>query len=179
MIALIFDVETTGLIDNHTLPLDRQPEIIEFFGCLADLDSGEVLEELDQLIKPKAKTLDPKIKRITHLNEDMLADKPSFKDVAPRIKDLIGKSEAVIAHNLSFDMEMVDLEFERLGEKVQWPATRICTVEQSLHLQGKRLTLSSMYELLFGKAFPDAHRAKSDVQALMQCVIELIRLGEL
>jgi len=29
MIALVFDTETTGLVNNRTLRLDRQPEIIE------------------------------------------------------------------------------------------------------------------------------------------------------
>src|SRR6187399_3181485 len=40
MIALVFDTETTDLVTNRTLRLDRQAEVIEFYGVVADLTSG-------------------------------------------------------------------------------------------------------------------------------------------
>lgn len=163
---LIFDTETTGLIENRSTRLNLQPEIIEFYGIDGD-------DEIDTLIKPKIKELPEIITKITGLTDDDLKDQRPFRAHAPAIKNLIEKADCVVAHNLSFDMDMVDLEFERLEQTVAWPKERICTVEQTVYLKGYRLNLSALYELLFEEKFKDAHRAKYDVQALARCYGEL------
>jgi len=42
-------------------------------------------------------------------------------------------------------------------------------------LKGYRLKLAQLYEHLFGETFPDAHRARNDVQALRRICVELCR----
>lgn len=169
--ALIMDTETTGLVDNHTLKLDKQPEVIEFYGNLVDLDSGDVLGEYHHLFKPKRK-LEEEIIKITGLTDAELAKYHHFNVMAAPIKVLLESQPCIIGHNLSFDTEMLDLEFERLGAKVKWPLC-ICTVEQTVHLKGHRLSQSALHEFLFEEGFADAHRAKPDVQALTRIVLEL------
>jgi DNA polymerase III epsilon subunit family exonuclease len=177
MKAFLFDTETTGLISNHTIKLDMQPEIIEFYGCLADIEEGEIIQEIDLLIKPK-KIIEDDITKITGLTQEMIENSPSFAEVSEVIKWNIENAPLVIAHNLSFDMEMVDLEFERFGQKIKWP-DKICTVEQTVHLKGYRVSLSVLHETLFGMPFTGAHRAKVDVSALLFICKELYRIGEL
>lgn len=179
MHAFVFDTETSGLIDNHTMPLDKQPEIIEFYGATLDLDTGEVLDEIDTLIKPRREITD-EITKITGIENDDLKDALPFSAHAPRIRRAIGTADAAIAHNLSFDKEMLEIECERLGGiELKWPARMICTVEQTIHLKGYRLSLQALHELLFGEPFKEAHRAKTDVQALVKCTVELFRRGEI
>ena len=175
MKALIFDTETTGLVENRTLKLDRQPEIIEFYGCVVDLETGEVSKELDLLIKP-TKPIPAEITRIVDIDNAMVETAPPFRDIANQIFDLIAEAPAVIAHNLSFDCDMVEIEFERLGDKIAWPH-KICTVEQTIHLKGYRLKLTDLHQHLFGEPFAGAHRAKVDVQALVRCCLELTKRG--
>lgn len=177
MLALIFDTETTDLTRNRLLRLDRQPHIIEFYGCLKEIEDDVILEEIDTLIRPPVKVSD-KISKITHIDNDMLADAKVFSQVADDIANLIEKAPVVIAHNASFDQEIIDIEFERLGRKIKWPKL-ICTVEATLHLKGYRLSLTALHELLFGETFPEAHRAKHDVIALARCCSELLKRGEI
>jgi len=178
MKTLVFDTETTGLIKNRTTPAGRQPEIIEFYGTLVDLATGEVDQELDLLIKPERPITD-EITRITGIDDSMVAEAPPFKEVADQIRAIISSADAVIAHNLSFDMDMVEHEFTRLDQTVPWPVERVCTVEQTVHLKGRRLRLIDLHELLFGEPFKEAHRAKNDTQALIRCAVELTKRGEL
>lgn len=178
MKVLAFDTETTGLVSNHTMKLDKQPEVIEFYGCLVDLSSGEILDELEQLIRP-SKDITEEITRITSIDDAMVADSPAFAQVQESIKTFIEEAPAVLAHNLSFDMEVLDLEMERLNRSISWPKMRICTVEQTVHLKGFRLSLSGLHDHLFNETFPEAHRAKNDVIAMVRCAVELHKRGEI
>lgn len=178
MIVTLFDTETTGLIKNRTLPMDRQPSIIEWYSCVADLEHGEIITELDLMIKPPGSVSD-EITRITGLDDAMLADKPMFPAVADQIWAAIHGSARMAAHNASFDMEMAELEFERLGKTIHWPRRPLCTVEATVPLKGHRLTLQALHEHLFGERFPNAHRAKNDVMALLKCSCELFKRGEI
>ena len=175
MIALHFDTETTGLIKNKTLPLDKQPEIIEFYAALVDLSTSEVLEEFECLIKPQYGVPEI-ITKITGLTASDLKDCKSFIHYAPEIKSMIEKAEIVISHNASFDKGMVDIEFKRIGQTIKWQRV-ICTVEQTIHMKGYRLNMQALHNLLFGFNFAEAHRAKNDVNALISCTTELFKRG--
>lgn len=177
MIAFLVDTETTGLIDNRTLPLSSQPHVTEFYGCLADLETGEVLSEVEHLIRPPI-AISEEITRITGITDELLKDAPRFMDVADEIISAIEAAPLVVAHNLSFDREMIDIEAERLGRKIAWPRL-LCTVEATCHLKGFRLNLQGLHEHLFGEPFANAHRARNDVVALLRVCVELHRLGEI
>lgn len=178
MRALLFDTETTGLVGSRLLALDRQPEVIEFYGCLADVDTGKVEKEVEHLIKPRTPIAQAKVKGkrsitdITGIDDEMVKEAPGFEDVADEVFALIEEAPLVIAHNLSFDVEVVDIEAERLGRTIKWP-DQLCTVEVTVHLKGFRMTLSDLYQHLFGETFLGAHRARADVEALLRCCTEL------
>lgn len=185
MKALIFDTETTGLPKNRTIKLEYQPEIIELFAQTVNLKTGKILKKFGTLIKPTKPLSDvpafgekKTITQITGITNEMLADAPSFKDVSEKVFALIESSQAVIAHNLGFDSEMIDIEAQRLAYEVSWPR-KICSVESTIAMKGKRLTLTKLHLELFGEKFEDAHRAKSDVDALTRCCIELFKRGML
>lgn len=177
MIALIMDTETSGLISNHSIKLDKQPEVIEYFSVLTNLATGERLREFETLIKPR-NPVSEEITDITGIDNEMLKDAQSFELLAPAIKADIESAETVIAQNMSFDAEMIDTEFERLGLKVNWPR-KLCTVEATVHLKGYRLKQMALYELLFNETFKDAHRARPDCEALERICVELFKRGEL
>lgn len=171
MRAIIFDTETSGLVENRTRPLERQPEIIEFYACLVNLKTGKIKKELHLLIKPKVPLTEENIARHNITNE-MLEGHPGFSSVAQEIMRFMKLSNLAIAHNARFDKDMIEIEMERLGVHMTMPKL-LCTIEQTMHIKGHRMDLSSLYEYLFGEKFKDAHRARSDVMALFKCCIEL------
>lgn len=174
MKALIFDTETTALIDNRTVKLNSQPHIIEFYGCVADLKSGKVEKELHHLIKPPIKIM-KEITEITTIDDEAVKDAPPFAKVADDIFNFLQSEKIIIAHNLAFDKEIIEIEAERLGKTLQWPKKLICTVEQTISLKGFHLALANLHEHLFGKTFSGAHRANVDVEALLRCCVELYK----
>lgn len=175
MRALIFDTETTGLVENRSTALDKQPYIIEFYAVDCDLKTGEIYEEVGLLIKPPIK-ISEEITKITTITNEMLVDCLSFEDydISEKIIKTIESSKLVIAHNISFDCDMIELECERVSRCVNWPR-KLCTVEQTVGLVGVRLTLSKLHEYLFNEPFNGAHRAKVDVMALKRCCEELYK----
>lgn len=178
MIATVFDTETTDLSENRSMAIDLQPEIIEFYACRADLDTGDVLDEIHYMIKPR-RPIAEKITKITHISNEDVADSPHFIEVLPSIAHFIEQAPTIIAHNLAFDMEVVEIEFGRHDMPIVWPRDRICTVEQTMHLMGYRLSLTALHELLFGEKFPEAHRANKDTAALLRVACKLREMGEI
>jgi len=180
MRVVAFDTETTGLIDNHTIKISKQPEIIEFYGCLFDDESGKVLKEMEMLIKPKQLVSD-EIYAITGINNEMLKDCATFSHYSYDMELFLESAETITGHNLSYDMEMIEIEMERIdcGVIMKWPDRKICTVEQTIHMKGIRLSLSNLHDYLFSEKFEGAHRAKQDVQSQVRCYMELKKRGEL
>lgn len=177
MRTLVFDTETTDLISNSLLSEKHQPQIIEFCGLVYD-DQAQELEGLEFFCDP-GKPLPDEVTRITGIKAEDLRGAPRFEAVADRIVALIESADSVVAHNLSYDMAVVDFELARLGRRARWPADRVCTVEQTEHLKGHRLKLADLHALLFGEPFAGAHRARVDVEALARCYHELVRRGEI
>jgi DNA polymerase-3 subunit epsilon len=179
MILTLFDTETTGLMDNRTLPLDKLPEIIEWYSCCVDLaDGGRILWELDTLIRPK-RPISAEITRITGLDDAAVANAPMFEAFAPLLKMSIETGPRMAAHNASYDIEMVEIEFSRIGQTIIWPTRPLCTVEATLPLLGYRLNLQGLHKHLFNAEFPNAHRAKNDVMGMLKCCVELFKRGEI
>lgn len=178
MIAAVFDTETTGLIKNHRLPLDRQPKVIEFYGELVDTETGEVMLEVEFLANPGF-PLEQIVIQITGLTDDKLKDAPPFSDNIHRVLDFFEAAEAAVAHNLSYDMGMLNFEARRSEATIPWPEKKVCTVAGTEHLKGHRLNLSKLHNELFGEPFEGAHRAREDVKALTRCYLELLKKGEL
>lgn len=171
---LVFDTETTDLIKNTLMPLDRQPFIIEFFGLTMDNEMNET-DKFSSLFN-HGKKLGADTVRITGITDDVIKEAPKFKDKAVDLKHYIESHDYAIAHNATFDRDMVDVEMARVGLKVEWPQL-ICTVEATEYIKGHRLKLADLYELLFGERFEGAHRAENDVRALARCAKELIKTG--
>lgn len=176
MIVTVFDTETTGLINSGLLDLDKQPEVIEFAAIKFNLDSDEQIAEYECLIKPK-RNITAEITNITGISNAMVEDRPTFQAQLYYIKEALEQADAVVAHNLSFDMEIINIEMKRLGTELKWPDRRICTVEQTMPYKGYRVSLSDLHESLFnGEKFDGAHRAINDVKALVRCVKTLYKM---
>ena len=173
---LVFDTETTGLIRNTLVMLDKQPEIFEFFGVSVDMDTLELGEELHVFAKP-SKKMDEGAKKATGKDESFFVDFKPFSESAQRIKECIENHDAVVAHNLMYDFNVMKFEFKRLGMEIKWPRL-ICTIEKTEHVKGYRLSNTDLYKHLFpGEDFDGKHEARNDVLALARSYVELVKRG--
>lgn len=180
IIVDIFDTETTGLLKPDIADIDQQPYITELYALKVAIegDSFEVIGEFEKLIKPPVK-LSAKITEITGLTDDMLKDKPTFAEIAEEYAEFTTGTDILVAHNLSFDRGMVRNELIRCERLLRfpWPRRHICTVEESMYIQGRRMTLTALHYWATGKHIENAHRAANDVHGLARCFKKLVEVG--
>ncbi len=187
MKILVFDTETTGL-PSSKLSLDKQPSIVQFAGVvyqLNDLGNMDVVKQVDILINPKKDI--PVVTTLIHkITNEMVKDKPDFVKVSVEIKQLFLEIDLVVAHNIAFDKKLLEIEFARLGQKLDfWPTDIYDTMLESVNLcrlpsknRGfKSPRLSELHQYLFGKDFENAHNALDDVLATGRCLQQLINIG--
>ena len=179
MRAFIFDTETTDLLSNSLVSDDKQPRIIEMYAAIVE-DDGSISEEFDEFFDPGIK-ISPEAVKITGITQDQVKGKPKFASHAARIKQMIARCEAMVAHNLAFDYAVLSAEFRRIDDNAPFPKDiqRICTVEATEWLKGYRLNLNALHSELFGKPFEGAHRAKTDATALIRCFNKLREQGSI
>lgn len=177
--SVIFDTETTGYVKSIQSPLNIQPKIIELFALKVD-DDFEILDELDLLIDPQEK-LTEEIQKVTGLKDEDLIGKGDFAKHQGKISDFWFGCRSAVGHNITFDCDMLEVEYMRLGlvTRFPWTPKRHCTVELSEHYLGRRLKLIDLHTYLFGVGFEQAHRARNDVMATYRCAKEMHRRGDL
>lgn len=173
---IILDTETTGLLGPTALPLDQQPQIIEFAATqLKETKGGglKVGKSLHLLLNPGVPLSDEIIK-ITGLTDDDLKDAPSFAVVYQSIVDFFIGEEIMVAHNLPFDRGMLAGELQRIDKLLAfpWPPKHICTAEATEHLSedGKYMKQEALYKLATGRDANQTHRANDDVAQLVEIV---------
>ena len=147
---LVFlDFETTGLeIGNES--------IIEVGACKVDRDGKEYF--FQELVKPVAQ-IKPLITQITGIDDDMVRDAPSLKDVLTAFVEFCGNAQ-IVAHNAQFDVPWLVTSLMR--HKFDVPFNNVlCTLKWAKTKEdGKRSlgALSKKYQI----GHENAHRALAD-----------------
>ena len=177
MIALVLDTETTGLIDNPARRLALQPEIISYASVNINTSENLLFGEYYRIFQP-TKSINEEITKITGFTNEYLNNFHFIVDDIDEIVDQIQNASCIIGHNIKFDMNMIELECQRHGKTINWPQN-IDLVQNSIYLQGYRLTLTDLHLKLFGTTFQSAHRADVDVQMTAKCALEMFKLGML
>lgn len=177
-IGIALDTETTDLLVPNAADTFYQPFITEIYICKFDLDTGEIIDEINTLVNIPIKVPEH-ITRITGITDDMLEGKPTFDEVIPDIIELCKGVDTVLGQNLMFDHEVVRHNFIRHGREDDMPVfeTKICTVEMSYPIKKRRMKLGDLYFMATGKTHEGAHRAKADVLATITCYLWLISEG--
>lgn len=178
--AIVFDTETTGLIKPDVVELEKQPRIIELYCAKVIHRSDGVIEQVDELdtYLNVPNPLDAIITKITGINDEMLKGAPTFVEKFQEIAEFHVGADRWVAHNLAFDSAMMGNEISRLGKVLRFPfpPEHVCTVQKTMHIEQRRMSLTNLHRELFGTEF-EAHRAKSDVMALLRCYKEVCKRG--
>ena len=150
------DLETTGA----TATADRITEI-----GIIGVDPDGSVREWQQLVNPESR-IPPFIEQLTGISNDMVADAPTFAEVAGEtLRRLDGR--LFVAHNARFDYGFLKNEFKRLGIPFRGPV--LCTVKLSrtLYPEFHRHNLDSLVER-HGLAAGSRHRALADARLIWQ-----------
>ncbi len=172
MLFSIYDTETTGLPNHFKSPLAKQPRVIEFGGIVTD--GASILKTLEFKCNPGIE-IESIITKITGITNDDLRDKPPFQHFLPDLKDYFAGTDASIAHNASFDKNMLTFALRRIDKDltaISFPQLAICTVEQTMPIFGRRMKLTELYSHYVGP-YEQKHRALDDVMMLFAVCKEI------
>lgn len=162
----IIDVETTG----GGISGNRITEI-----CIALVKDGEVVDKYTSLVNPE-RDIPYHITALTGIDNEMVADAPLFHEVAEKVEQFT-KDAIFVAHNVSFDYNVIRGEFRLLGQ--HYNRKKLCTVRLSRKLIPGHPSYS-LGRLCNTINIPhlNRHRAEGDVDATVILFQRLLSLDE-
>ena len=111
-----FDLETSGTYGAANG--DAPAEITEI-GAVRVVN-GEITETFSQLVNPGRKII-PRIARITHITDEMVADQPGVEEAIRLFADFAGDS-VLVGHNIrQSDLHYIDDAARRAGVRLENP----------------------------------------------------------
>lgn len=168
----VIDTETTGLNKHPQADLSIQAKPIEFAGIITD--GIEIIDQLEFICNP-GQAIDEVITKITGLTNADLDNKSPFSAFVPQLSKFFGQAQVVVAHNLSFDTQIMQYAMARLGmtlSDINYPIVRCCTVEQTSPLYGYDRKLQDLYSERIGE-YQQKHRAMDDIMMLHEVCIDM------
>ena len=164
---LIMDTETTGL---DPMKGDRIIEV----GIVELVGRKFTGEKLHVYINPQ-RGMDEEVIRIHGISEAFLTDKPTFDQVAQSLYDFMDGAE-IIAHNATFDMNFLNMEFAKVGmhdfaERVRVTDSLMMAKQQ---YPGQKNTLDALVRRLdVGKQDRTFHGALLDSEILAEVYLAM------
>jgi len=150
-----FDVEATGL--NVIRDRIVQIAIIKYF------KDERPKMELSMMINPGIPISEEAMK-VHGITPKMLANKPTFQQVAQKLFDFIGNADLAGYNSNRFDVPMLMEEFARVGMELDVSERRLIDVQRIFYKMEPR-TLRAALKFYCGKEIENAHDALADVQA--------------
>lgn len=159
---IFYDTETTGISPET----ERIVEIAAY-----DPVQGK---EFVELVNP-GKPIPPQASAVHKITDEMVADSPSFKEVAPKFVDFCQGEVVLIAHNNdAFDIHFLRKEFGRNElEMPSWKFADSLKWARKYRPDLPRHSLQFLREI-YGFEANNAHRALDDVIILQKVFNEMI-----
>lgn len=156
---VVVDIETTG----GNSQFHRITEV-----GMVKLVRGEVVDEWQSLVNP-GRHIPSAITRLTGITNDMVANAPTFADLAQEI-ECFTEGAIFVAHNVNFDYGFIKQEFARLEQTFKRP--KLCTVRESrkAHPGLPSYSLAAL-TAHFNIDMQQHHRALSDAKAAAQLLL--------
>lgn len=166
--CVVLDIETTGL--------GRDARIVEL--AAVRLEAWEPVEELLTLVNPGI-PISYSATRVHKITEDMVADAPPFREIAPRLVHII-QDAVLVGHNIfTFDLPFISRQLREVfgSGPNNWAVDTLPLARRLLPKGSHKLTdLAELYGVPI-----EAHQAMSDVYAnaeiWMHLARKMIRMG--
>ena len=189
MKALIFDTETTGMVQFRKPPEDAtQPDLIQLGMLLVDTVDWLPRARHSTLVRlAEGVRIEPGAKEAHGISEEDCARFGVAPIVACSLfNQACMQADIIVAHNLAFDVSIMKTALFRIGNKPHRLDGRqlVCTKEAStdvLKLPGnygyKWPTLAEAYLHYTGKTIEGAHDALVDTEACLEVFRGLVQEG--
>lgn len=148
-LALIFDVETTGLIPKGEPIIELCPHIVQLSFVVFNMQTGQIVKKYNTYIHIPAKVqISTEIERITGITRAKCATGVVITEALDALYAEYIRCRTIIAHNIEFDSKMVRIELARnpgrktrhlldllnVGYETAHGITRYCTMMNSIEL---------------------------------------------
>ena len=203
MRTLVFDTETTGLPKSKIISpttLDLWPHIVQFSYIIFDSETNIIIKIKDCIIKvPDTVTISEENSNIHGItNEISLIRGVSLQPVIEEFFEDINNVDHIVGHNISFDINMVKVELNRLlldrDEVVQFhkyltvlnDSNNIyCTMQESIEFCAIEMKdkfgrpykkfpkLIELYKKMFNVTPNNLHNSLNDVIVWLRCFMKL------
>lgn len=124
---IVLDTETTGM---NKMGAHYEGHCIIEIGAVELINRRYTGNNFHFYIKPD-RLVDPEAIAVHGITDEMLADKPSFAEIAQQFIDYIKGAELLI-HNAPFDVGFMDYEFKKLNLDIK--TDDICLVTDTLQM---------------------------------------------
>ena len=163
---VFFDLETTGV----NVGSDHIVEI-----CLHKVMPDHTTDTLVLRVRPTdamGRTVHiPEVTTAIHgISDADVANKPSFKELAPRIADFIGDADLAGYNSNKFDVPLLVEEFLRAGHPFSLDGRHLVDVQNIFHKMEQR-TLKAAYRFYCHKELENAHSADADTLATCEVLM--------
>jgi len=184
---IIIDTETTGLTElsfANRFNYKQWPRMVQI--AWAIVEEGSISERETHLIQPDGFTIPATATQIHGINQERAEESGvPIIEALQKLKTAFDTCDSIIAHNLSYDLGIIESEALRQKFPVKLPEQRICTMHLGQQYlirakgvrQGGYPKLSQLYEILLGFSYSHPHDAGSDVTACFHVYKKLKQLG--
>jgi DNA polymerase III epsilon subunit-like protein len=184
---LVIDTETTGLT-SLSFVTDRNyrkwPRLVQIaWGIITD---NEVQIQRTEIIHPEGFQIPTDSIRVHGISQVNAMEKgKSLEEVLTDLNQAMKSAKTIIAHNLNFDLGILQSESMRTGVSLEFPEKRQCTafLGQKYMRKERKLrnsdfpNLSDLHKELLGHEHSDPHKAHFDVLACGKIYIAFKKLG--
>ena len=193
---LFIDTETTGLPkvrDPKPEEFEYMPRIVQISWYLLDSTMRRV-NDADCYLKQEAPIPKEAIKIHGITDEKIAKEGEELKPVFERLHFDIRRAKYVVAHNIEFDLPIIESEFLRLGIKKPFKGikkictmkagTKFCKIPRNYGQGYKYPKLEELLEHCYFRGWSnirilEAHNANADVLVTIKCFIKLKELGHI
>lgn len=165
----IFDLETTGT----DISKDRIVEI-----CILKINPDASRESKTWLVNPEM-SIPLKASEVHNIYDEDVADKPTLKDIAPQIMQMLSGSDLGGFNSNRFDVPLLAEELLRVGIDFDLSKMKLIDAQVIYHKMEPR-NLSAAYQFYCGKTLENAHSAEADTLATFEIIdAQVVKYEEL
>lgn len=194
MKVLVFDTETTGLPERsagNVCKTQYWPHVIQLSYIMYDTEKRSILVNHDHIIKlaPHVNITETSIEMHGITREKSERDGVCMKYALELFIICMKESDVIVAHNMSFDREMIGVECIRqncltpfnLVNNIEFctmkSTVKLCRIERVSKITGRSYykypTLSELHHCMFNSIPQNTHNSLVDVLICLRCFVLL------
>ncbi|MGQ9897391.1 MAG: UvrD-helicase domain-containing protein [Acidobacteriota bacterium] len=155
----VVDLETTDKDAKHC-------DIVEV--AAVRIRQGKEVDAYSRLLKPTLEPISAEAEKTHHISAEMVADAPTFEEIAPTLHAFLGR-DLLVAHNgLAFDFKILQRRFSDVGLKLDHPLLDTLLFARQLYADHPTIKRCRLEDLAaaYGIDTGTAHRALDDTRTL-------------